>query len=38
MTRIEEPVGQNPSTGALYTGKDFMIHYLNPSISVFNLR
>ena len=38
MTRIGEPVGQNPSTGALYSGKDFNIHYLNPSISVFDLR
>lgn len=37
MTRIGEPVGQMPGTGALYTGQDYMIHYTNRSISVFDL-
>ena len=37
MTRIGEPVGQMPNSGALYSGKDYMIHYTNRSISVFDL-
>lgn len=37
MTRIGEPVGQLP-TGELYSGKDFNIHYIHPTISVFDLR
>ncbi len=37
MTKIGEPVGQIPATGVIYTGKDYMIHYLNPTISVFDL-
>ena len=38
MTRIGEPVGQMPGTGDLYTGQDYMIHYENRTISVFDLR